>query len=588
MAKSIIFAHPFTKSNTMLKIAYGKADFAEIRTNGYFYQDRTQFIELLEEKGTHYPAFLRPRRFGKSLFISMLHCYYGVEYKDQFQTLFGDLYIGKKPTPLANRFFILRLDFSGITTKEPQEVMHSFLQKVKSGTKDFLQTYSSYFQPNDEAVLEREHTPSGVLIDFFDLVTKRRLLDDHKVYVMVDEYDQFTNQLLSYHSREFQKVVSEDGDVRVFYEVLKSVTGLGKVSRIYLSGVAPVTLDGMGSGYNISTNISLAWPFHKMVGFEEAEVKALLLKIGLSKGTLSTVLADLRKWYNGYLFSPSAKKKVYNSTMVLYFVSQYQRSMEYPSTLLDPNIASDYKKIRQVFELIRRDPFTLPTFNTLIETQSITAELTEVFSLERGFNTSDAVSMLFYMGFLTIVERDLSSYVFKYPNYLIEKLYAQYFVALLQKTEELPIDNNPINDAVRELAKNANPQPFLDQVKAIVKLHSNRDAMQFHEGSLKAVFISLLHHQQFYYINSEPEHERRYIDIYLEAMGGYKPKYEIAFELKYLKKKDPQDVKDVLETAEAQLKKYLVAKKYIHRKNLRGFAVVVKNEDIFWKEITIP
>ncbi|MEO0043196.1 MAG: hypothetical protein RL329_2644 [Bacteroidota bacterium] len=571
----------------MLKIAYGKADFAEIRTNGYFYQDRTQFIEILEEKGTHYPAFLRPRRFGKSLFISMLHCYYGVEFKNQFQPLFGDLYIGKKPTPLANHFFILRMDFSGITTKDPKEVMHSFLQKVKSGTKDFLKTYSNYFQPNDEAILEQEQTPSGILIDFFDLITKRGLLDDHKVYVMIDEYDQFTNQLLSYHSREFQNVVSEDGAVRVFYEVLKSVAGLGKVSRIYLSGVAPVTLDGMGSGYNITTNISLMWPFHHMMGFQEAEVKALLVNSGLAKGALSNILADLRNWYNGYLFSDGVKKKVYNSTMVLYFVSQYLALRDYPKTLLDPNIASDYKKIRQVFELIRRDPFTLPTFNTLIEKQTITAELTEVFSLERGFNTSDAVSMLFYMGFLTIVERDLSSYVFKYPNYLIEKLYAQYFVALLQNTEELPIDNNPVNDAVRELAKNANPQPFLDQVKAILKIHSNRDAMQFHEGSLKAVFISLLHHQQFYYINSEPEGERRYIDIYLEAMRGYKPKYEIAFELKYLKKKDTQDVKDVLDAAEVQLKNYLVLKKYINRKNLRGFVVVVKNEEIFWKEITI-
>jgi hypothetical protein len=571
----------------MLKIAYGQADFADIRINGFFYQDRTQFIELLEEKGTHYPAFLRPRRFGKSLLISTLHCYYGVEFKTKFQSLFGDLYIGKKPTPLANQFFILRMDFSGITTKDPQEVMHSFLQKVQSGTKDFLKTYSDYFQLNDETVLERERTPSGVLIDFFDLVTKRGLLDEHKIYVMIDEYDQFTNQLLSYHSREFQSVVSEDGAVRVFYEVLKSVAGLGKVSRIYLSGVAPVTLDGMGSGYNISTNISLSWPFHQMVGFEEAEVKALVAQLGLSKGALTKVLSDLRHWYNGYLFSDDVKKKVYNSTMVLYFVTQYQRSNAYPRTLLDPNIASDYKKIRQIFELVRRDPLMLPTFQTLIEKQTITASLTDFFSLERGFYASDAVSMLFYMGFLTISKRVLSSYEFKYPNYLIEKLYAQYFVALLQNSEELPIDNNPINDAILDLAMKGDPQPFLDQVKAILKIHSNRDAMQFHEGSLKAIFISLLHHQQFYYINSEPEGERRYIDIYLEAMRGYKPKYEIAFELKYLKKKDTQDVNDVLEAAEAQLKKYLVLKKYIHRKNLRGFTVVVKNEEVFWKQITI-
>jgi hypothetical protein len=256
--------------------------------------------------------------------------------------------------------------------------------------------------------------------------------------------------------------------------------------------------------------------------------------------------------------------------------------------LLDPNIASDYKKIRQVFELVRRDPFTLPTFQTLIEKQTVTSALTEVFSLERGFYASDAVSMLFYMGFLTISKRILSSYEFKYPNYLIEKLYAHYFVSLLYDGDELPIDNNPINDAILDLAMNANPQPFLDQVKAIVTIHSNRDAMQFHEGSLKAVFISLLHHQQFYYIDSEPETDRHYVDIYLEAMRGYKPKYEIAFELKYLKKKDTQDVQDVLDAAGVQLKKYLVTKKYIHRKNLRAFAVVVKNDAIFWNEVAIP
>ncbi|MEY4937635.1 MAG: hypothetical protein RIS64_3994, partial [Bacteroidota bacterium] len=584
-AKRLIFAHPFTKSNTMLKIAYGKADFGEIRTEGYFYQDRTQFIEILEEKGTHYPAFLRPRRFGKSLFISMLHHYYGVEFKDQFQTLFGDLYVGKKPTPLANQYFVLEFDFSGINTKEPQDVMKSFLKRVKSGLKRFLKRYDAYFKPNDFDSIDQEDIPSNALISFFDLIGDRNLTKDHRIYVMIDEYDQFTNQLLHYHSRAFERVVSQDGEVRVFYEVLKS-SAKDDIARIYLSGVAPVTLDGMGSGYNISTNISLAWPFHSMMGFEEAEVKALLGKIGIPKGVLSSVLADLRNWYNGYLFSDDVKKKIYNSTMVLYFVSQYQRLSAYPKTLLDPNIASDYKKIRQVFELIRRDPLTLPTFQKLINEKTITAELTDVFSLERGFNTSDAVSMLFYMGFLTMVERDLSSYVFKYPNYLIEKLYAQYFVALLTNNEELPIDNNPINDAIRELAKTANPQPFLDQVKAILKIHSNRDAMQFHEGSLKAIFISLLHHQEFYYIDSEPEIERHYVDIYLEAMRGYKPKYEIAFELKYLKKKDPQDVEDVLDAAEVQLKKYLVTKKYIHRKNLRGFAVVVKNEDIFWKEIT--
>jgi hypothetical protein len=192
------------------------------------------------------------------------------------------------------------------------------------------------------------------------------------------------------------------------------------------------------------------------------------------------------------------------------------------------------------------------------------------------------------MGFLTIAGTQLSANIFKYPNYLIEKLYAQYFVALIRNAEALPIDNNPMNDAILELAMTANPQPFLEIVKEVLLQHSSRDTMQFHEGSLKAIFINLLHHQQFYYVNSEPEAERTYIDIYLEGMRGYKPPYEIAFELKYFKKKDVIDVPTELNSAEAQLKKYLIKKRYINRKNVRGFAVVAQNTDIAWKPIPIP
>jgi hypothetical protein len=231
---------------------------------------------------------------------------------------------------------------------------------------------------------------------------------------------------------------------------------------------------------------------------------------------------------------------------------------------------------------------SLPTLHQLINDKQITSALSEFFNLERGFNASDAVSLLFYMGFLTIKGRVLSSYIFKYPNYLIEKLYAQYFIALLNQEDELPIDNNPINGAILELAQNAKPQLFFDQVKAVLKTLSNRDAMQFHEGSLKAIFISLLHHQQFYYIDSEPEDQRRYVDIYLSAQTGYHPNYEIAFELKYFKKKDVIDVDAELASAETQLKRYLTQKRYIYRKNLRGFAIVAQNDELTWKPIVLP
>ena len=220
-----------------------------------------------------------------------------------------------------------------------------------------------------------------------------------------------------------------------------------------------------------------------------------------------------------------------------------------------------------------------------METGEIRAYMTAQFSFQRPFNQDDLVSLLFYMGFLTIKDEALSDYVFKMPNYVIEKLYADYFWSVLLRRAELPFDNVPVNNAIFTLAATGNPQPLFDEVGLVLKTLSARDAMHFHEGALKAVFVTLFHQQRFYYVHSEYESERKYVDFFLEAIGDYKPDFEVAFELKYVKKTDTTtDIPQLLVAAEKQLSGYMQSKKFKARQNLIGFVVVVKGDEVIWKK----
>jgi hypothetical protein len=566
----------------MIKIPYGESHFSRVIENNYFYIDRTDYINKIETQGSSYLFYLRPRRFGKSLFISMLHHYYALEHKENFQNLFGHLAIGKKPTPSANQYLVLKFEFSRINTNTAEATYAGFLKNVKDGVSVFLQQYSTFFTETQSEAILSETSPSEVIKTLFTIHIRNGI--QHPIYILIDEYDHFANELISFNFSLFVLMVGRNGFVRKFYESIKTATGDGVVQRLFVTGVSPITLDSLTSGFNISTNLTLNKFFHQMLGFEEAEVKDLLIQIGVKKSALSTVIADLRAWYNGYLFHPDAKNRVYNPDMVLYFANEYQYSKQYPDRLLDVNIASDYGKIKLLFSIQDREKENLEVLNTLLEKDSITNILVAQFNFERPFTQADLVSLLFYMGFLTIERGDLGAFVFRFPNFVIQQLYADYFLTLVQKQNNLPIDNAPIDSSIRAMATTGNPQLFLDQVKLILKAHSTRDAQPFNEGSLKAIFISLLFQQQFYYVHSEFESEWQYVDVFLEAIGGYKPNYEVAFELKYLKKNSTDSVEDLLDKAELQLTRYMVSKKFYKRKSLKGFVVVVKGDDIFWRE----
>ena len=564
----------------MLKLPYGESNFTTVIADDYFYQDRTAYIRELEA-APKFVYYLRPRRFGKSLFVSMLEHYYGLEHQPQFNTLFGALDIGKNPTPLANQYMILKFEFSGIQTNTPENTEAGFLKNVRDSVGIFLTQYSHIFPSDIYDAIMQNIQPSDIIKDLFFHYKKIRITQKiPKIYLLIDEYDHFANELISFNFKFFAKSVTENGFVRKFYEILKIATWDSIIDRLFITGVSPVTLDSMTSGFNIGTNLSLHPLFHSMMGFEEKEVQGILKGIGVKKTDLTPILNDLRAWYDGYLFNINAKSHVYNPDMVLYFAVYYQSVKKYPDNLLDPNIASDYSKIRNIFKIQQKEENHLNTLRILSDRGEITAELTTEFSLVKNFTQNDLVSLLFYMGFLTIQAEELGSHIFTFPNYVIKKLYSDYFISLVEEQTGLPIDNSQLNTALRELANWGNPEPLYKEVKDIVTVLSTRDANGFNEMSLKAIFVSLLHQQRFCYVHSEFESERQYVDVFLETIRGYNVKFEVAFELKYVKKGESINLEKELDKAEVQLMRYMVTHKFNQRPNLKAFVVLVHGTEL--------
>ncbi len=543
----------------MLKLPYGVSNFTKLVEEEYYFADRTPYIAQLEQMNEPYLFFLRPRRFGKSLFVSMLQCYYGLEYAAQFADLFGKYAIGQQPTPLANQYLALRMDFSQINTQSRESTFVGFLENVKQGISQFLSAYREYYSEADTQYIFAAEEPSIVVSRLFERTKNHQTSDklQYKIYVIIDEYDHFANELVAFRLEEFKQSVSRNGYVRKFYESIKAATGVGVVDRIFITGVSPLTLDSLTSGFNIGTHLSLEVLFHNMMGFSEQEVAVILAGVGVEEGQLPDVIGDMRQWYNGYLFNGQAQTRLYNPDMVLYFAVRYARYHAYPEELLDTNIASDYGKLRELFRVEGQEVQNLAVLNELITQGQISAQLTRQFSFEKDFTRDDLISLLYYLGIVTIKAAQLSRFIFEPPNFVITQLYFTYFQQIILRQASLRTDDLRIYDRVLKLAQENEIAPLIEAVEAILLQLSNRDAVGFDEKYVKAVFASLLYPTQIYTIHSEYETDRRYVDLLLTRRPPIDPTYQFAFELKYLKQQDADQLETVKSAGLAQLQGYL-------------------------------
>ena len=567
----------------MIKIPYGESDFRKLRTEKYFYQDRTQFIEKLEKWYSNYPVFLRPRRFGKSLFVSTLHHYYGLEHKEDFQNLFGSLYIGQHPTEYASTYMVLRFEFSRIDTATHESTYQGFLKNVISGARTFLGTYNSFFTLAQETIIENEKSPEAVVKAIFDFTQKNKI--PHKIYLLIDEYDHFANELLSFDMARFKSDVSANGFVRKFYESLKTATGAGIIDRIFITGVSPITLDSLTSGFNISNNISLNPIFHDMMGFTHTEVEAVLHQSKIPVEKIPSMLSDLAAWYDGYFFTSEAKNQLFNPDMVLYFLMEYSVNATYPSEMLDANVISDYRKIKNIFKIGGDEIEKYELLEELVQNGSIDFSLTRLYNLETEFTQDDFLSLLFYMGMLSVKELSILGWRCEIPNYVIKKLYFEYFSSIYLSKTRFSKRQRPIAQTIDTFLGKGNPEPFFKIVEQVLaENHSNRDEIVYGEKHLQTLMIGLLFPYESYFIHSEYEAKRGYPDIFLERLPNKPLTFDVVLELKYVKKSAKKKMPTIITAAQTQLDGYMKSARFA-RPDVRGYYVVFLGGEVHkWEE----
>ncbi len=560
----------------MIKLPYGISNYESIVEDGYLYVDKTRYIEKLEELSDKSIMYLRPRKFGKTLFTSVIEHYYDIKEKEKFNKLFGNTYIGKNPTKLKNSYYILRFNFSGIDTENVESTIRGFRNKTATAMQSFANKYNLEINIDDEKDAEIN----------LDKVLKKVNEIGEKVYVIIDEYDHFANELLGFDTSSFKDLISKNGKVRKFYEILKEGTET-VVDRIFITGVAPITLDSLTSGFNIGADISQDVRFNEMIGFTQEEVKWIMEKEKIEEK--EELLPIIKENYDGYMFSKKAQEKIYNSNMTLYFFKEYIPFNQIPDKLMDVNIASDYSKLEKMINLYNGENKE-EIIQKTIAGETITSEITQKFNPAKEFSEQDFISILYYLGYLTIKENSILKPELVIPNTTMKELYSDYFLKMVSQKAELEIGESKKNEALTELALNGKIDKTIDILGMYMKNLSNRDYIKFDEKYIKLIFYCLAMDMGIYRVKSEMEIEGEYPDILLIPKQNKDKLYEIMIEFKYIKKEEYEKqgekiLKEKQKEAETQIKRYSEKEEFKREKLLRKYTIVAVKEKLFVKEI---
>jgi len=505
-----------------MKFPYGISDFKEIATQGYFYCDRTDKIPLLEE--TKSQLFIRPRRFGKSLVLSMLENYYDVAKTDEFDEIFGHLDIGKNPTPLRNSYFILRWDFSCVdTTGSTEDLKHSLYNHLNAKIESFIRyyLYAGYELPPvninyDDALFSIESLLSAVKTT------------PYPIYLLIDEYDNFANTLMmgepdSTGKKRYETIVHDEGILRTLFKAIKASTSGSMFDRVFITGVSPVVLSDITSGYNIAENIYFKPGFNNLCGFSENEVRDVIEQLvtecdfGPEKipGKIDDALDLMKTYYNGYLFAVGLDEYLYNPTLCLYFFKQFKESCKYPRKMLDSNLAVDESKLEYIAKIPRgRDILvSMMQKNRLVKIKDISDRfgITEMLSDNSRDNTF-LISFLYYFGVLTLAGEDSEGeIILKVPNLVVQSLYVERVQKILLPE---PGKRDDGIFAAKQVYQKGNIQPLCDFVEnRYFTVFKNRDYRWANELTLKTAFSTLLYNDIMYIMDSEPELGRKYADL---------------------------------------------------------------------------
>ena len=558
-----------------LKMPYGISNYEKIINDGYYYVDKTMYIEKLENLPETNIMFLRPRKFGKTLFTSVLENYYDKNKIDSFEKLYGNTYIGKNPTKLKNSYCILRFNFSGIDTSTEEATIRGFKKEVASSIEVFINRYNLEFHVNKEDEAE------NILDNLFKSFYIQKPQD--KIYVIIDEYDHFANELLGFNPEQFRGLVSKNGKVRKWYEILKKGTET-VVDRIFITGVAPITLDSLTSGFNIGTDITQDEEFNEMIGFTEEELKEILKNKEISLKEQEKIIPIMKENYDGYKFCLKAKNQIYNSNMCLYFLSRYIRLGEIPDKLIDTNIASDYSKIGKMLDLCKGEN-RLEILRKTVQGEPIVNTIIEKFNPAIEFTENDMISMLYYLGYLTISGELVGIPELTIPNKVMKEIYADYFMQMMDKEAEFRIDNNANQEILIQLAQEGRIDKIVEILKIYLNNLSNRDLIKFDEKYIKLIFYCIAMNIKAYSTKSEMEVNRNYPDILLVPRDSSKGYKAVMVEFKYIKKGEVAKLEDKQKEAREQIERYSSFEDIKDIQGLRKYTIVVVTNDIYVEEI---
>lgn len=547
------------------RLPYGINDFEAVIEQNQYYVDKTKYLPLLENQPSNI-IFIRPRRFGKSIFLSMLHAYYDCSKKEKFQTLFGDLWVGKHPTPLQGRYQVLHLDFSyvGGSIDKLEENFDMYLRVKLDG---FMRIYQEFYLTDFKEKFFKTDSATEKLALLQDETATKGI----PLYLIIDEYDNFTNTVLNEQGENvYWAITHADGFYRDVFKKFK-----GMFERIFITGVSPVTLDDVTSGFNIGWHISTKPEFNQMLGFSLEEVRKMFAyykEVGGIPATsdIEVMIDEMKPWYDNYCFSEDALKnqsKVFNCDMVIYYLRNYMDRGEAPKQMIDPNTMTDYNKMKKLLQLDKLDGDRKGIIRTIAETGQIVTSLENTFPASRLTNPQTFTSLLFYYGMLTIKDTFGDMLILGIPNNNVRKQYYGYL--LEQYQEEKFVDLTQMKILFTYMALEGKWRDALEAMaKAYEDVSSVRDGIES-ERNLQGFFMAYLNLNNYYYTAPELELNHGYCDFFLlPNLTHYSTKHSYILELKVLPKKDyeakPENGKlskaEVQwQEAEEQIKRYAMA-----------------------------
>ena len=545
---------------TIKRIPYGVADYRRMRSDNSYYLDKTRFIPLIEAM-PYYLFCIRPRRFGKSLWLSVLQNYYDLNFKDEFETLFGGTYIGQYPTEERNTYLTLCFNFS-VVNPDIRFVHESFESYSQQMVDIFVRRYTHFFSERDRQKILAHPTTESQLRQIFIEAAQKKL----KIYLFIDEYDNFANTILTTAGEgAYRDLTRGGGFFRYFFNLLKGATAgeMGGLTRLFITGVSPIAMDDVSSGFNIGTNISLEARFNEMIGFTEDEVQSLLTyyhQAGALPLAVDDCLVLMKEWYNHYRFSEEAETYLFNSDMVLYFVQQAQGRKTLPKNLIDQNVRIDYEKLRHLVTVDQRLNGNFSQLKHIIETGETVSNITRGFPLERLLDRENFISLLFYFGLLSFAgERD-GRPLLRIPNHTIKDLMYSYIRDGFRDVDVFRLDLWHFSNLIADMAYRGQWQAVFDFLADEIRQQTSiRDYLNG-EKVIQGFLLAYLNVTNFFLTWSEKELGGGFTDLYLEPFLARYPdmKYGYLIELKYIARKAFNETKlqEKIAEAEAQLEKY--------------------------------